>query len=120
MSLPKFADVRQSRRRRVKNLPGRLHHYESSRTLAHIPVDISSVGIGILTNEQIGVGTIFNLLLDSGESILLEVKWRLPEWNVADLCGEDLLGSKIFRCGLQTVDPNLDLESLFIKLNCVT
>ncbi len=108
MGVLAFSEQRRSQRRFLTTLlPGTLVDKEE-RVLQCKPVDISPEGLSILSGTVLPVGTAFHLKTHNA-SIAFEVIWQKPDFGKKGL----------LRYGLKTIDPNVDLESLFRDANCL-
>jgi len=119
MSQPKPAERRFNQRRRVRGMPGQLYLIDQPHSLAVIPVDVSPTGIGVLTSENLSLGIQLYFLTECGKHVELELKWKLPEWNLIDLAGDGAATDRVFRCGLQTKDDKHNLEDIFFAAGCI-
>ena len=112
MGLALFKERRLTDRRQLTGLlPGRLVFAEGRNDLTCRPVDVSVNGMGIVVNDQkkqIDPGTEIILILKEGP-VRLQVAWGHPDFGKQDM----------FRYGLVTLDPGLNLEALFIQTGCL-
>lgn len=109
MGLARFKERRLADRRRLTGLlPGRLMITESKVELVCKPLDVSANGLGIVLNKEIEPGTDVDLVTKTG-IVQLQVAWVQPDFGKQDM----------FRYGLVTKDPALNLEDLFIAAGCL-
>ena len=115
MGLALFKERRLSDRRRLTGLlPGRLvfgEGLEGQKELICRPVDVSINGMGIVVVDQkkpIDPGTEMMLILKDGP-IRLQVTWGHPDFGKQDL----------YRYGLVTIEPEQNLEEVFIRTGCL-
>lgn len=108
MSIPIFKERRLSNRKKLTGLlPGRM------QTLTEIdlkcqPVDISSHGLGFISDAEIEAGQKLKLVLKDSEIELL-VTWGQPDFGKRNK----------FRYGTVLLDQNVDLEKVFIDAGCL-
>lgn len=103
----KFQEKRFSTRRKLNGLlPGRV--LLGSQEIIIKPVDVSTDGLGIVTDLQLREGSVIRLQNGSDE-IELEVIWSKKDFGKRDL----------FRYGLMVKTPGIDLESLFDSTGCL-
>lgn len=109
MGLPLFKEKRLSVRKRLTGLmPGRLQSEHGVDISCQLK-DVSTHGLGIVSQEQINLGDCLNLVMHDGTNIQLSVSWGQPGFGKRDE----------FRYGLVTKDPNIDLEQIFIDTGCL-
>ena len=112
MGLALFKERRLTDRRQLTGLlPWRLVFAESQKDLQCKPVDVSINGMGIVVvdqKKQIEPGTEIHLMLKDGP-VRLQVAWGHPDFGKQDL----------FRYGLVTLEPDQNLEALFIRTGCL-
>ena len=109
VNLPMYAEKRITNRKQLTGLlPGKMMIKGKEKTLDCKPVDISPHGLGILTTEQLGPGTVINLKMKDVE-IQFEIVWGKPDFGKRDL----------YRYGLVTKDHKVDLEVVFAKAGCL-
>jgi len=108
MALPLFKEKRLQPRRRLSGLmPGKMVVPGDDRALSCKPIDISVHGLGVLISEKLNPGS--NVVLQVNElQVRMTIAWRQPDFGKRDL----------FRYGLVTEDPTVNLEELFTQHNC--
>ena len=102
-----FQERRVSNRRNPTGLmPGKLKHNQLD--IICRPVDVSRNGMGVISTAQLEPGD--PLVLCVREQIIaLQVAWGKPDFAKQDQ----------YRYGLVTMDPNDDLEAVFIACGCL-
>ena len=111
MAIPQAFERRVSRRKRLTGLlPGRLSLKSNEAAINGKPVDISSTGLGLISDEQLDIGTALKLTTPE-EVIHLKIIWKQPDFGKSDL----------FRFGLEVVAPKrgFDLEEMFERMGCL-
>jgi len=109
MGLALFKERRLSDRRRLTGLlPGRLILDGAKQSLICKPVDVSSFGMGVVMAREIAPGTQMTLVIGEQE-IALQVAWGQPDFGKQDM----------FRYGLVTLDPGVNLENEFVRAGCL-
>jgi len=109
MGLPLFKEKRFSPRSQLTGLlPGRLVNMFNQKDLNGKLVDVSSSGLGIILSEHLANDTEIKLITENYE-IVLKVNWSSPDFGKRDL----------FRHGLTTVDPEVNLVRLFSEAGCL-
>lgn len=109
MGLALFKEMRLSQRRRLTGLlPGRLVLGESREDVFCKPIDVSVNGIGIVLAKEIDPGTRMVLLLQDRE-VALQIAWGQPDFGKQDM----------FRYGLVTLNPDDNLEDIFLTAGCL-
>jgi hypothetical protein len=112
MGLALFKERRLADRRKLTGLlPGRMVFSATNGDVVCRPVDVSSNGMGIVVTNQkkeIEPGTELLLLLKD-RPVRLQVAWGQPDFGKQDL----------FRYGLVTLDPQDNLEDLFVRTGCL-
>jgi hypothetical protein len=89
-------------------MPGRLQTENGTDILCK-PKDVSTHGLGIVSNEQLKVGSALKLAMRDGSIIDLMVSWGQPGFGKRDE----------LRYGLVTQNPEIDLEQIFIDTGCL-
>jgi hypothetical protein len=104
-----FKERRIADRRQLTGLfPGKLLRAVDQREVMGKPVDVSRSGLGVLSAEQMDPGT--ELFLEiQGQRIALQIAWGQKDFGKRDL----------FRYGLVTVNPDDNLELLFLRTGCL-
>lgn len=109
MGLARFKERRLADRRQLTGLlPGRLIMASTRADLACRPVDVSANGLGIVVDKEIDPGTAVELQTRNG-TVQLQVAWVQPDFGKQNM----------FRYGLVTLDPSLNLEEMFIAAGCL-
>ena len=109
MGLARFKEQRLASRQQLTGLlPGRLRLANSTVDLVCKPVDVSANGIGIVINKEIEPGSTVDLVLKD-RTVQLLVAWVQPDFGKQDM----------FRYGLVTLDPALNLKDLFLLSGCL-
>jgi hypothetical protein len=109
MGLALFKERRLSDRRKLTGLlPGRLTIEGTKLSLSCRPVDVSANGMGVVMAREIEPGTQMTLSIGDHD-IALQVAWGQPDFGKQDM----------FRYGLVTLDPNVDLEAEFVRAGCL-
>lgn len=109
MSAAHIAEQRQSPRRRLTGLlPGKLLVTGSELKVSCRPVDISTHGLGILSEDILEIGAEL-LLITHNQQISLQVAWSKLDFGKRDR----------YRYGLVAIEANLDLEALFVATGCL-
>ena len=108
MGVPVLVEKRRHQRRMLTTLlPGTLLDSEQ-RVLQCKPVDISPDGLSILSGIMLPLGS--SLSLNTHNAVIhFEVMWQKPDFGK----------KKLFRYGLKTVDPDVDLEAVFRNAGCL-
>lgn len=109
MGLALFKERRLSDRRRLTGLlPGRLILAGAKQSLMCKPVDVSAFGMGVVMAREIAPGTQMTLVIGD-QAIALQIAWCQPDFGKQDM----------FRYGLVTLDPEVNLESEFVRSGCL-
>lgn len=109
MGLAKFKERRFSDRKRLTGLlPGRLLLTASKVDVNGRPVDVSPSGLGIVVSKELEAGTEISLILRE-QTIRLQVAWGQRDFGKQDM----------FRYGLVTLDPEINLEEIFVSSGCL-
>jgi len=109
MGLALFKERRLDNRRRLTGLlPGRLTKVSTGKDLPVKLVDVSQNGIGIIANEPLEPGSEIQLQLQERHISLL-VAWVQPDFGKCDN----------FRYGLVTLNPEENIEQIFIDSGCL-
>ena len=109
MLIPQRKERRASRRRRLSGLlPGRIRLQGQESSLSCRPVDVSERGMGILVDQEIEEGA--NLVLSlSDRDVRFRVEWVQPDYGKKSM----------FRYGLVVLDPDENIEEIFIRAGCL-
>ena len=100
---------RHSRKRFSGLLPGPLYlETNRKKSLQCKPIDISKNGLGLLIAEEIPKDAIL-ILVTKEQEIPFKIAWQRPDFGKEEL----------IRYGLEIVDPELDIEEIFIKSGCL-
>lgn len=109
MGLARFKERRLADRRRLTGLlPGRLLLAATKNDINCRPVDISPNGLGIVVAKELDPGTEIDLVMRDG-TVRLQVAWGQPDFGKQDM----------YRYGLVTLEPELNLEELFVAAGCL-
>ena len=109
MGLALFKEKRLSQRRKLTGLlPGRLTVSDTKVDIECRPVAVSAPGMGIVIAKEVAPGTEL-LLLTATKPVRLSVAWGQPDFGKQDM----------FRYGLVTLDPDDDLEEIFVRGGCL-
>lgn len=112
MGLALFKERRLAERRKLTGLlPGRLMVKDTKADILCRPVDVSPSGMGIVAHGQLEAfqpGTEIVLLVQN-QPVRLQVAWSQRDFGKQDL----------FRYGLVTVAPEVDLVRLFVEAGCL-
>lgn len=107
MGIPLTVEKRRTQRKRLTGLlPGMMTNHNGEQLDAR-PVDISQVGLGIVTNLILEKGAILTLKTHN-QVIELQVSWGKKDFGKNDL----------YRYGLTAVDAS-DLEAVFGDAGCL-
>jgi hypothetical protein len=109
MSMPQFSEKRREKRKKLTGLlPGKLCIQGTTQFIACRPVDVSLLGIGILTTTNLTQGMTLELQTPT-EVIELEVSWGRPDFGKTNQ----------YRYGLTCKNKTLNLEQIFVDAGCV-
>jgi len=109
MGLPQVNERRfDSRKKLTGLLPGRLVKSETMKDVRCRPVDVSTNGIGILSEVLLNPGELLMMRLKDSE-IEFKVAWGRPDFGKQDS----------FRYGLAATDKTIDIEAIFLKAGCL-
>jgi hypothetical protein len=113
MALPAFKERRLSERSQLSGLlPGRLTIENLKPNIICRAVDVSTHGLGIVIQAIIKEDMTAKLECNVKGKIQvvdMKVAWAKPDFGKQDL----------YRGGLVTLDPNVDLESIFLITGCI-
>lgn len=102
-------DRRKKRRVRFTGLlPGIFRHRSSGSVFSCRPVDVSEIGLGVLSSHGLEIGD--EVVIESrNEEILLVVQWKKQDFGKHDL----------WRYGLAVHDRSIDLVEVFSSTGCI-
>lgn len=108
MGIPVFKERRLSNRKKLTGLlPGRILD-PCNKNINCKPVDVSSHGLGFISDTEINAGSRLKLVMKDREIELL-VTWGQPDFGKRDK----------FRYGTVVIDRSIDLEKVFTETGCL-
>jgi hypothetical protein len=98
----------KARKKLTGLLPGRMVNMSTERPISCRPIDISDFGLGILTADELPMGTQLVLVLPQ-KSVKFKVVW----------VAEDFGKNNLKRYGLASEEQDVNVEVLFTEAGCL-
>lgn len=109
MAIPYTKERRLAGRQKLTGLmPGKFFMKATGQNISCRPVDVSDNGLGILTADELAVGS--EVCLQAGDAeLVLTVLWRKPDFGKNNL----------MRYGLSCSQPGVNVAAIFISHGCL-